>query len=334
LENHMICAEAQSVQALMSDFEPLEGEGTRCPDLASVADIFASIDAIYCISLRDEPNRTAGAKEHFRSIGLARHITLFRATRGAHRETAIWTSHREVAKRAVSKGHKRILILEDDARFSQAAQILRSRIDRAISSLPRDWHGLYLIHLPMQAYPVGTGVLRVRSGGAIAYVANAPLLRWIAAVEPMDCEIPVCQTIGTAIDGAFANLPHMFAVFPMLGRHAYMGGPTQHAVPPRRLELNRLFNRRSFRKFLAYRFARPGEILALMLFFYHALTLEYFRRRSGVETAAKARSLRESGVFDAVFYLVAYPDVAASGMDPLFHYLRHGAREGRSPGGS
>jgi hypothetical protein len=40
----------------------------------------------------------------------------------------------------------------------------------------------------------------------------------------------------------------------------------------------------------------------------------------------KARKL-----FDAAFYLDRYPDVRQAGMNPLLHYLRHGAAEGRKP---
>jgi hypothetical protein len=36
-------------------------------------------------------------------------------------------------------------------------------------------------------------------------------------------------------------------------------------------------------------------------------------------------------VFDAGFYLRKYPDVAAAGVDPLQHYLKDGAKEGRQP---
>jgi hypothetical protein len=36
-------------------------------------------------------------------------------------------------------------------------------------------------------------------------------------------------------------------------------------------------------------------------------------------------------LFDTAFYLRKYPDVAASGVNPLFHYLLHGAEEGRKP---
>ena len=41
--------------------------------------------------------------------------------------------------------------------------------------------------------------------------------------------------------------------------------------------------------------------------------------------------LRESGLFDADYYATSYPDVAETGGDPLAHYVRHGAREGRNP---
>jgi hypothetical protein len=35
--------------------------------------------------------------------------------------------------------------------------------------------------------------------------------------------------------------------------------------------------------------------------------------------------------FDTVFYLETYPDVAETGMNPLLHYLRFGLNEGRRP---
>jgi lipopolysaccharide biosynthesis protein len=43
------------------------------------------------------------------------------------------------------------------------------------------------------------------------------------------------------------------------------------------------------------------------------------------------RDLRASGVFDEMFYLTTYPDVAQGGHDPIAHYLSHGRREGRLP---
>jgi glycosyltransferase involved in cell wall biosynthesis len=48
-------------------------------------------------------------------------------------------------------------------------------------------------------------------------------------------------------------------------------------------------------------------------------------------TANAANLIRASGLFDAAWYLETYPDVAARKADPLDHYVRHGAREGRDP---
>ncbi|MBC2651897.1 glycosyltransferase [Novosphingobium flavum] len=43
---------------------------------------------------------------------------------------------------------------------------------------------------------------------------------------------------------------------------------------------------------------------------------------------------RKAGLFDPDWYLQAYPDVKAEGLDPLQHYLLHGHAEGRNPGPS
>src|SRR5690606_11264233 len=44
-----------------------------------------------------------------------------------------------------------------------------------------------------------------------------------------------------------------------------------------------------------------------------------------------AATIRAARVFDGDYYLAHYPDVAAAGIDPLAHYLKHGAVEGRNP---
>lgn len=41
--------------------------------------------------------------------------------------------------------------------------------------------------------------------------------------------------------------------------------------------------------------------------------------------------IRKTRLFDPDYYLRIYPDIGASGMDPLLHYVEHGAREGRLP---
>ena len=46
---------------------------------------------------------------------------------------------------------------------------------------------------------------------------------------------------------------------------------------------------------------------------------------------AERRLIASSSVFDRSWYLKCNPDVKSTGIDPAFHYLRYGAREGRDP---
>jgi hypothetical protein len=43
------------------------------------------------------------------------------------------------------------------------------------------------------------------------------------------------------------------------------------------------------------------------------------------------RAFRHIPLFDRAFYLRKYPDLAAAGVNPLLHYVRYGAAEGRKP---
>lgn len=43
------------------------------------------------------------------------------------------------------------------------------------------------------------------------------------------------------------------------------------------------------------------------------------------------KRIAASGLFDSAWYLATYPEVAEAGMDPILHYLDHGAHEGRRP---
>ena len=51
-----------------------------------------------------------------------------------------------------------------------------------------------------------------------------------------------------------------------------------------------------------------------------------FRLRAPLRAAVE-----QTGLFDAAWYLLAYPDIAAAGVDPLNHYVLHGRQEDRSP---
>lgn len=49
------------------------------------------------------------------------------------------------------------------------------------------------------------------------------------------------------------------------------------------------------------------------------------------DPSGSAESIRSSGLFDADYYRARYPDAAASGLDPVDHYLQIGAAKGYDP---
>ena len=59
--------------------------------------------------------------------------------------------------------------------------------------------------------------------------------------------------------------------------------------------------------------------------------LRAFLERAYTRVVAAVWRVNPSDLFDARYYLSSYDDVASSGMDPLFHFLRYGARECRNP---
>lgn len=52
----------------------------------------------------------------------------------------------------------------------------------------------------------------------------------------------------------------------------------------------------------------------------------------GIGLHGDVRRVLDSGLFDRAWYARTYPDVAESGIEPVEHYLLHGASEGRDPG--
>jgi hypothetical protein len=293
----------------------------------------ATIDvgAVYCISLMEQPARTARAAAHFHAIGLCRQVIFYRPSRAKNTDRGVWTSHRALAQEALARGHRRALILEDDVEFRRPIAELAPRIDRALARLPPDWWGLYLGHYPFQAYFVARGLLRTRSLLAHAYIANAPLLDWLATTEPMTAEVPVWRWVGASIDSAMSTLPSMYAVVPMMVMQKFLGdhridNKTRVGGQRRKwTDVNR------WRDWGIYRGAPWAEAFVIIYSPLHALILERNVRRARLGMSRDAHTIRASALFDDEFYLRSYPDVAADEVDPLLHYLMYGASEGRWP---
>ncbi len=238
------------------------------------------IDAIYCISLQEQPHRTREAEAHFHRVGMCRHVTLYRPRRGENGERAIWESHQALARHALANGRSHALMLEDDVFFRQPWEQLAPRIGRAITTLPSDWWCFYLGHVPLQAHFVRSNILRVRSGCAHAYVASPRLLAWLADTEPLSADVATWRRIAGSIDGAMVNLPGMYALFPMVARQRFLG---DYRVDARVDETGRPRSWRDgdrWRYYFLFRGAWVAEALAVILSPFHHFTLERYRREA------------------------------------------------------
>ena len=313
-----------------ADFEAVALD-PRCPHCAANnSRPLPGVDAIYCISLREQPERAARAMAHFHETGLCRGVVMYRPRAGVYVTMAIWRSHQTVALHALTSGARRALILEDDVLISARPAEIRDRVTQAIARLPEDWWGLFLGHFPFQSYPITSGVLRVRSGCLHAYIANAPLLDWFARTEPMDPCVSTCW-LGDAVDSAVANLPGMFAMAPMIATQMRYAQMRPDTAADRAGSLGRRYWKAMLDRTVVYGLMRPGAAIVNWAAPIHRATLDRMRLRpSRLQRAALA--IAQSGLFDPVWYLNRYPDVAKADNHPLRHYLTHGAREGRWPG--
>ena len=251
-----------------------------CAGRRPAAPLVPDLDAIYCISLQEQPHRTATAAAQFHALGLCREVLFYRPIRGLHADRAIWNSHRAVAQDALARGFARVLVLEDDVLFIQPRETLMRRITAALRALPSTWWGLYLGHVPIQAYFFRLNLLRVRSGCTHAYIANAPLLAWLVSTPPMSPDVPMFHWIGKSIDAAMSSLPEMYAMFPMIAVQHYLGesgGDTRFHDQRRQgifLDIGR------WRYFFIYGpGTRLAEAVAVLFSPVHRLTLEWARRR-------------------------------------------------------
>jgi hypothetical protein len=235
-----------------------------------------------------------------------------------------------MARHAMGRGCRKVLLLEDDAHIRVGRDRLQVVLREAMEHLPQDWRGMYLGHFPLQAYPIGARLLRARSGASHAYIASERLLSWLAETEPMDPEVPVCRTIGYTIDGALANLPGMYAVFPMVATQRFMGDYCYDPNFDDRGHKRKLLDPARYRTFVICNMMRIAEGFALLLAPWRWLTLEYFRKRSGraFQRAATA-IINASNGFDEDFHLRTCPDIRECGRSPKEHYVVDGVREGR-----
>lgn len=179
------------------------------------SDAWPGIDAVYCISLQSRPDRTAAARAELARAGLLPITTFYHPIRHPDKPVqGIWESHRAVARHALERGQRRVMILEDDIHFRRLPE--RARLARQLDGLPENWKILFLGHWPFRVRFLARDLLETESVCAHAYVASEHLLSWLVE-RPFDAPgVQLRRGAGKGIDSAYSMLPGCYAVFPML----------------------------------------------------------------------------------------------------------------------
>lgn len=239
--------------------------GDRPRDLAvGVAD-WSFADAVYCISLQERDDRMARAAAEFHRTGLCRRVLFHRPTRHPTRAIAgIWEAHRTAARHARARGAERVLVLEDDVRFTGRITGTRlAEVRAALARLPADWTLFFLGHWPLRARFYTADILHTRSACAHAYLASPRLLRWLDAHPFADQRAPLDKRAGAGIDAAYARLDSAYAYFPMLAIQAILGSDhMDEKIRKRRIKrLRHLVSRTRLGEYLLSWLMRPNEFL-------------------------------------------------------------------------
>ena len=86
----------------------------------------------------------------------------------------------------------------------------------------------------------------------------------------------------------------------------------------------------TMKRSIGWRLAAPARYIAKK-YRRVAARLSKSQRKRAKSLRSDVKLLGDSDLFDREWYLERYPDVRAAGLDPILHYLLHGAGEGRDP---
>jgi len=146
------------------------------------ADPWSFFDRIFCITLKERPDRRAQAEAQFARVGLTGRVIFYVADRHpSDCEQGIYESHLACLRRGLAEGARRLLIFEDDVlfegfdpeRFGQALTFLDGR---------PDWQILFLGCLVKRSRATASAAVREISYGCLthAYAANRPCAETLA----------------------------------------------------------------------------------------------------------------------------------------------------------
>lgn len=275
-------------------FHPCEVD-PECPycDCAVAEDKkldWSFLDAVYCISLHNRNDRAGSAMRELHRVGLCRLAHFFRPVKksGSVRRN-IWNSHTTVAQEARRRGHKTVLILEDDVLFdSNLNAETVTNIGLEISQLPKNWMVYYLGHWPLWSYFIRPHSLRTNSVCMHAYIVNERMLDWLCEntydVYKNLYKPKNTLTGGKGIDVAVAKLGETYAYYPMIAIQS--SSPNDHIQRGRSVKEFSLYGlKERIRNDAVTKRMRTGEKIAVLL---APITKQTIRMRNSLRSFFKA----------------------------------------------
>jgi GR25 family glycosyltransferase involved in LPS biosynthesis len=176
----------------------------RDPD----GDVWSFFDRIYCISLKERPDRRAQAAAQFERVGLAGRIKYMSFDRHpANREQGIYESHMACIREGLDDGADHILIFEDDVVFDRYSP---ARFGAALTFLRKQpgWKILFLGCLVSRSFETESPAVRAVDYRCLAhaYALNRSCAERLVR-KPWS---------GTPFDGILrsSNKDGMFACYP------------------------------------------------------------------------------------------------------------------------
>ncbi|MFZ3044427.1 MAG: glycosyltransferase family 25 protein [Desulfatirhabdiaceae bacterium] len=182
-------------------------------------------DRIYCISLKERPDRQAEALSQFEAVGLARHVEFVIVNKHpTDPEQGIYESHLLCMKKAIQAGAERFLIVEDDIVFDRfSPKILRNCID--FMSTDIHWNMLFFGCMVSRSRPTEYPFVRKVAYRSLAhaYVVNRKFAD-ILVQHPWN-HIPYDDMLRDLQED------HMYAVYPAFAFQSNSRSDNQRYLP-------------------------------------------------------------------------------------------------------
>jgi GR25 family glycosyltransferase involved in LPS biosynthesis len=152
------------------------------PQTAPGADPWSCFDRIFCITLKERPDRRAQAEAQFVRVGLTGRVIFHVADRHpTDCEQGIYESHLACLRLGLGEGARRLLIFEDDVLFEGFDP---RRFAAALTFLERqpDWQILFLGCLVKGSRATASPAVRAIAYGCLthAYALNRPCAEALA----------------------------------------------------------------------------------------------------------------------------------------------------------